>query len=134
MRPFRGPERITRPLFITSDHNFFEKSLIESGIDVNIQNNNGSTALITSSWKGYTEIVKMLLNCSDIDVNIRNNYGENFIDLFRDRTIINYSLQKKILENGREDIIIFFDRYGLVDEKIKEENPLLFKISGWGLI
>ena len=37
------------------------KALIDSGIDVNVQDKNGSTALMWASHKGYIEAVKALI-------------------------------------------------------------------------
>ena len=48
------------------------------GINVNMQNKVGYTALMKASSNGYTEIVKMLLNKEYIDVNIQNNGGRDY--------------------------------------------------------
>ena len=36
----------------------------------------GDTALIAAAWRGYTDIVKMLLENENIDVNIKNIGGK----------------------------------------------------------
>jgi ankyrin repeat protein len=37
------------------------KRLIEEGMDVNTQNNNGSTALMWASQGGHLEVIKLLI-------------------------------------------------------------------------
>jgi ankyrin repeat protein len=102
---------------------------------VNIQNKYGDTALIDASYKGDKEIVKLLLKQSEIDVTLKNNEGYNFIDFLNDKSIlINYKLQKEILKNGRDDIILFLNEYKLIHPKIKDEVPELFQAIDWGLI
>lgn len=48
--------------------------LIENGIDINIRDKEGMTALIYASWNGKTEIVKKLLH-NGADVNSADNLG-----------------------------------------------------------
>ena len=52
------------------------RQLLDDGVDVNIQNRNGDTALIKSSLKGHTDIIKLLLN-HGADPNIKTAYGCN---------------------------------------------------------
>ncbi len=51
------------------------KYLIKIGINVNIKNNHGYTALIYASWHGYKEICLWLIE-NKANVNIQNIYGE----------------------------------------------------------
>jgi ankyrin repeat protein len=152
--------------------------LINQGIDVNIQNNNGDNALIYASFNGYKEIVELLLKHPNININtpegihpvnvqnkfgdtaliaassrlnkeivelllkqpninveIEDNNGFNFISILKDKSyLIDYQLQKQILNNQREDIILFLNKYNLVYPDIKSELPELFQASDWGLI
>lgn len=50
------------------------KLLIESGSDLDFQNNDGSTALISAAFFCRPDIVRMLLDAG-ADKTIRNNYG-----------------------------------------------------------
>ena len=50
------------------------KNYIDSGYDLNIQNNNGNTALIIATINDHIEIVKLLLNAG-ADIDKQNNYG-----------------------------------------------------------
>jgi hypothetical protein len=98
-------------------------------IDVNIHNDNYNTALIYSAHFGSDKkILKLFLKCPDIDVTMKNFYNKNFIDYLEGRRkfLIDYLLQKKILENERNDIIVFFNKYKLVHPKIKKEYPHIF--------
>jgi len=51
------------------------KKLIADGADINIQSNEGDTALIIASYRGYTEIVKILFE-EGADINIQSNEGD----------------------------------------------------------
>ena len=51
--------------------------LIKAGIDINIQNRSGNTALMKAAGYGRTEIVRMLLEIPGIYVNIKNDRGFN---------------------------------------------------------
>lgn len=49
------------------------KLLIEAGADVNIQDEDGSTALMCAAEHGHGDIVKYLLAQSDCDPNVTDN-------------------------------------------------------------
>jgi hypothetical protein len=134
-------------------HNEIFDFLIEHpNINVNIKNNYNNTALILATYnekfetyntpnhvihdKPNNHVIKTLLQQPDIDIEIEDNDGITFIKriLYKKAFLIDYDLQKKILENGRKDIILYLNNYGLVDDKIKEENPDLFNANKWGLI
>lgn len=112
-----------------------ELLLKQPNININSQNNDGNTALLDASYCGYYEIVELLLKHPDINVELKNNDDRNFIDKLSDNSfLINYQLQKEILNNDREDIILFFNQYDLIYPDIKKEYKDLFQASNWGLI
>lgn len=47
--------------------------LLESGADVNIQDDDGSTALMCAAEHGYLDIVNVLATHPDIDLTIKDN-------------------------------------------------------------
>ena len=125
-------------LILTSYYGYnqiVELLLKHPNININIQNNYDNTALIEALYYRHEEIVKSLLKHPGIDINIQNNDGENFIDFFKYNSfLIDYQLQKEILNNDRDDIILFLDKYNLIHPNIKKENPDLFKANVWGLV
>jgi len=52
------------------------KLLIECGADLNIQDEDGSTALMCAAEHGLLEIVNILLSCSECDVSIADNVNK----------------------------------------------------------
>jgi ankyrin repeat protein len=111
------------------------KEFINQGIDINKQNRYNITALIYASSWGYKEIVKLLLKHPNINLELKDNNNNNFITILKNKEfLIDYQLQKELLNNDRENIILFLDKYNLVHPKIKDENPTLFQASDWGLI
>jgi ankyrin repeat protein len=109
--------------------------LHHSDIDVNLHDNDGETALINSTYPSNKEILKMLLEHPDIDITIKGNNGKTFMDYLNNNSFLkDYSLQKKILENNRDDILLFLDKNKLLIEEIKKEAPDLFEAKNWGLV
>ena len=47
--------------------------LLEAGADVNVQDEDGSTALMCASEHGHVELVKLLLNQPNCDASITDN-------------------------------------------------------------
>ena len=70
-------------LHIAAGRNYKELclTLIEYGIDINLQNMNGKTALMKAVKNGKTEIVKLLLCQQNIDVNKKDLIGNTALIL-----------------------------------------------------
>lgn len=47
--------------------------LLDSGAEINIQDEDGSTALMCATEHGHMEIVKTLLSHSDIDISLKDH-------------------------------------------------------------
>jgi len=47
--------------------------LLESGSDVNMQDEDGSTALMCATEHGHIDIVRLLLDHPDIDIGLKDN-------------------------------------------------------------
>jgi ankyrin repeat protein len=123
------------PLMNACRYNNYEifKLLIEiDGIDINYKNNHGTTALTISCYFFQSDIIKCLLEHPDID--ITNDPYEYFGRIESVDFLIDYSFQKKILDNGRDDILLALDKFELIDPKFKEDNIELFNAEKWGLI
>jgi ankyrin repeat protein len=111
------------------------KELIDQGVDINYKNSSGYTPLLIASFYEKIDVVKLLLIQPNINIDLVDNDIHNFIDIIFDKSLlINYKLQKNILNNQREDIIILLNKYNLIHPKIKDEVPELFQVSQWGLI
>lgn len=76
---------ISRASFDTPNFSFvlgkneIAKVLIDAGADINYQNYQGSTPLISAAFFCRTEIVKILLN-KGVDKTKRNNYGHTALE------------------------------------------------------
>ena len=53
--------------------------LLEEGADVNLQDDDGSTALMCACEHGHTDIVKIMLANSECDPSITDNVRTSFI-------------------------------------------------------
>jgi len=78
--------------------------LISSGVDLNIRNNVGWTALIWTSYDGHGEIVKFLIE-ADADLNIRDNLVSNTALMWASRQN-NVEVVKLLLENFADESIL----------------------------
>lgn len=57
--------------------------LLSAGADVNVQDADGSTALMCAAEHGHTTIVKLLLAQTDIDLDLRDNvyyFATSYVD------------------------------------------------------
>lgn len=104
-----------------------EYLLKQPDLDVNVIDAFGKDALqYACNWE-HIRTIKLLLQhpkirlrryivCLDfIDLLIKDNTDTSFLK--------DYKLQKVILENNKIDIILLFNKYGLVNDKIKKEYP-----------
>lgn len=79
-------------LFHTIQYNYYDivQEILSRDIDINATNNYENTALITAVYMNSINIVKILLNVTNIDLNIKNIFGLSALDiaLQRDKTEI----------------------------------------------
>jgi ankyrin repeat protein len=117
-------------------HNeLFIKILKQTNIDINIQSKAGWDAISFASYYNHLNMVKSLIIKPNIDITHKNYEDDfSFIDYLDTSILKDYFTQKIIIKNGRDDIILFFDKYNLVHKKIKKENPEIFQALEWGLI
>ena len=67
-------------MFVSDNgHHQVMELLLKEGADVNIQNNDGWTALMIASDDGHHQVVELLLK-EGADVNIQNNNGWTALD------------------------------------------------------
>jgi ankyrin repeat protein len=120
---------------INKNDDVFNLLISQPDIDVNIQNNYKWSALKYAAFHGNYYVIEELLKRPDIDITLKDLNNNTFIYNMRNKEILKkYSLQKKILDNNREDIILYFNNYDLVHPNIKKEYPDLIKAANWGLV
>jgi len=56
--------------------------LLEAGADVNVQDEDGSTALMCASEHGHVDLVKLLLSQTNCDANVADNVRSDFTSYF----------------------------------------------------
>jgi ankyrin repeat protein len=110
-------------------------SLLNTNIDINLQNNIGWTALMYASKYNKIDIVKLLLKREDIDINIQNKYGWTALMIasrFGKIDIVNLLLQKddiniNIQDNIGRTALILASYHGSIDiiKLLNEYNSLL---------
>jgi len=98
-----------------TDKDEVKRLLAIPGINVNLQNKHGDTALMWASFYGHKDIVKMLLAIPGINVNLQDKYGDTALSMASSRGHkdivkmllaipgINVNLQNK---NGETALII----------------------------
>jgi len=90
------------PLFMASfeGHSKVVEILISKGVDANIIDDIGWTALHVASIQGHTKIIKLLIE-HGIDINIKDKNGHTAEDLTNNeeiRELIKTKLQKTLFE------------------------------------
>ena len=77
-----------------------DRNVASDGIDVNVKNNHGNTALIIASRTGGTKIVEMLLEQTGINVNEKGKNGRTALmqAIMMDRP----EIVKKLLKKGAD--------------------------------
>ena len=89
------------------------RRLLDDGVNPNIQDGRGNTALIWASTKGHTEIVKLLLD-HDADLDIEDNFG--------------YTALMRASGNDRTDIVNLLESHkddNLFDEPSDPDSDLM---------
>lgn len=66
-------------LAVSHDKLDLVKLLMEAGADVNLQDVDGSTALMCASEHGQIELINMLLSHSDCDVTLADNVRSRWL-------------------------------------------------------
>jgi hypothetical protein len=116
--------------------------LSQPNVDINYSNQEFNALIVAAYFlekykNDYSkETLKLLLSQPNIDIK-NNTEDKNFIDYLKkyDKSfLIDYDMQKKILDNNRDDIILFLNDHELIHPKIKDDYPELFKAKDWGLI
>ena len=104
---------------------------MEKGANVDIQDNNGRTALMGASFFGYLDVMKTLLE-REVAIDIQSNNGATA--LLTASCTFNIDTVKVLLERGAN--VSIQDRYGktfmdYVREKYKDEvQQIVDRLSG----
>lgn len=77
------------------------KILIEKGININGQDDEGSTALIAAALAGHTEIINFLIS-KGADINIADNYGHTALTMVVEEG--NYEMANLLINLGADTI------------------------------
>jgi N-sulfoglucosamine sulfohydrolase len=107
IREFPEHELVAQPSL--ADHSFFEKAmngeeaevmkLLTGGIDVNIKDEDGRTALMYAAYNGHASLMEKLI-AKGAQVNLRDNYGRTALMLASSGPFA--SAVKLLLENGAD--------------------------------
>ena len=94
---------------LSKDRYYFEllQTLLSlDNININLQNNQGVTALMYSGDNSKEDIVKMLLEHPNIDVNIKNNYGNTalLVSCIRSNSTSSENIVQMLLEHPNIDV------------------------------
>jgi len=123
-------------LFEKHIHDFFEifeivnltidriKGYIETGIDINIQDENGETILFYIVAHGEEKILKYMMNETDIDINIQNNIDETAFSKIHiyDHENYNLFLNNPLFKPSMQDLVnlINEENYGVSKKILKK--------------
>ncbi|WP_420490427.1 ankyrin repeat domain-containing protein [Neobacillus niacini] len=97
---------------------------IKSGMEPNVQNDNGQTALLNATMKENAEMVKLLIN-EGADPTIQNNDGENALIYATIKPSLGETL-KLFLEDKKLDLNKTFFGYNLAMIAAQEPNKSAF--------
>jgi ankyrin repeat protein len=97
--------------------------LIRIGIDLDIRDNWGWTALIWASFYNHGEVVKLLIEAG-VNLNIRDNAGRTA--LIRASSWNNIELVKLLLENFADECILDDEGWSFYD-RLNDRNKEIIK-------
>jgi len=75
------------------------KKLLQQGVDINVCNDNGATALILSTFNGHSKISNLLID-NDVDINKKDNGGFNALTVACECADADIKLIKKLIDLG----------------------------------
>ena len=135
---------IYNPLTLAAEKGWVDITdfLLEIGVDINLQNSDGWTALMYASWRGQTDVVDRLLSTRQCNVNLKDKKG--FTALFLavenghleivDRLIV-YGANYYHVNNNGENLLHYAIGSGNID-MVQKLLPLEIDINqqdnnGW---